>query len=542
MKLKRIMIAAPKSGSGKTTITCAVLEVLKNSGQKVVSYKCGPDYIDPMFHEKVLEIPSKNLDTFFTSEEITRQLFLQGRTEEDFAVLEGAMGIFDGLGGIREEGSSYHLAKVTETPIVLIIDAKGMGRSVIPMIAGFLKYDKAHLIQGVILNRMSKAFFEVVKPLIEQEVKVKVLGYFPDRKDLHMESRHLGLVMPNEREHLREQLQIASKEFRKTVSVEAIQQIAEKASELEDTYARDEKNKLTVHRSDKPVIAVAKDEAFCFYYEDNLRLLQESGAEIKYFSPLHDSKLPNGCHALLIGGGYPELYMEELSGNVRMRAVIKHAFDNGMPIVAECGGFMYLHSAIIDKDGVRHPMVGAIPAACSNKEKLVRFGYIEIKEKEGCFLPEGERIKGHEFHYFDSTDNGASCIARKPTTGRAYPCVIGGETYWLGFPHLYYPSNPVFAKTFVKKAEEYKKRMEAKVKSSHRFFENKACKYFPCHKGVEEFNCLFCFCPLYHKKNCPGNPQYTEKERKRIKVCTNCTFPHQPENYDRILQILKEEK
>ena len=461
MKLNRIMIAAPKSGSGKTTITCALLKALKNGGEQVVSYKCGPDYIDPMFHQKVIGIPSKNLDTFFTEADTTRELFLKNRTEKDFAVIEGVMGLFDGLGGVREEGSSYHLAKVTETPIVLVINAKGMGRSVIPMIAGFLAYDKEHLIQGVILNKMSKSYYEIIKPLIEDELSIRVLGYFPDRKDIHIESRHLGLVMPNELADIQKRLQVVSEELEKTVDVDAIKHIAEQASELMGMYkgvngdccAEDKK-------SGRPVIAVAKDEAFCFSYEDNLLLLQEMGAKITYFSPLHDTKLPDHCDALLIGGGYPELYVNELSQNISMKNAMKQAFDKGMPVVAECGGFMYLHDAIIDKNGVSHAMVGAVRATCEYKGKLVRFGYIEIKENQRCFWLEGELIKGHEFHYFDSTDNGENCTATKPTTGREYSCVMAGESYWLGFPHLYYPSNPFFAENFVKKAEEYKKGKE----------------------------------------------------------------------------------
>ena len=457
MKLNRIMIAAPGSGSGKTMITCALLKALKNRGEQVVSYKCGPDYIDPMFHEKVIGVPSKNLDTFFTGEDMTRELFLKNRTEKDFAVIEGVMGLFDGLGGVREEGSSYHLAKVTETPIVLVIDAKGMGRSVIPMIAGFLSYDKEHLIQGVILNKMSKSYYEIIKPLIEGELKVTVLGYFPDQKDIHIESRHLGLVMPNELVDLQKQLQAVSEELEKTVNVEEIKHIGVLAKELQVTHT---KGSRTLFRDDKghggPVITVAKDEAFCFYYDDNLLMLQENGAKITYFSPLHDTKLPDHCDALLIGGGYPELYADKLSRNITMRNAMKQAIDTGMPIVAECGGFMYLHEAIIDQNGVSHAMVGAIPATCSYKGKLVRFGYVEIREKQSCFLPEGELIKGHEFHYFDSTDNGEGCIATKPTTGRVYPCVIEGENYWMGFPHLYYPSNPLFVESFVKKAEKYK--------------------------------------------------------------------------------------
>ena len=461
MKLNRIMIAAPKSGSGKTTITCALLKALKNGGDQVVSYKCGPDYIDPMFHEQVIGIPSKNLDTFFTGANVTRELFLKNRTEKDFVVMEGVMGLFDGLGGVREEGSSYHLAKVTETPIILVIDAKGMGRSIIPMISGFLAYDKEHLIQGVILNKMSKAYYEIIKSLIEDELGIKVLGYFPEQKEFCIESRHLGLIMPNELTDIQNRLQAVSEELEKTVDVAAIKYIAEQANSLIVTHkGMSLKSCVETNGSNRPVIAVAKDEAFCFYYEDNLLMLQEMGADILYFSPLHDTKLPDNCDALLIGGGYPELYVNELSGNGNMRNAIKQAFEMNMPIVAECGGFMYLHDAIIDKDGICHVMVGVVPARCESKGKLIRFGYIEIKEKQNHFLPEGELIKGHEFHYYDSTDNGENCTATKPTTGREYPCVMTGESYWLGFPHLYYPSNPLFAKNFVKKAVEYKKSKE----------------------------------------------------------------------------------
>ena len=460
MKLNRIMIAAPGSGSGKTTITCSLLMVLKNRGEQVVSYKCGPDYIDPMFHKQVIGIPSKNLDTFFTDEDATKELFLKNRTEKDFVVMEGVMGLFDGLGGIREEGSSYHLAKVTETPIVLVINAKGMGRTLIPMIAGFLKYDKEKLIKGVILNKMSKSYYEIIKPLIEEELRIRVLGYFPDEKDINLESRHLGLVMPNESEDIQKRLQVMSKRFEKTVDVEEIEHIAEQAKELLPAQKPLNINGCSDKECSRPVIAVAKDEAFCFYYEDNLLMLQENGAKITYFSPLHDTKLPDCCDALLIGGGYPELYAGELSRNVNMRNAIKQAIDTGMPIVAECGGFMYLHESITDKDGISHPMVGVIPATCSYKGKLVRFGYVEIQENKSCFLPEGQLIKGHEFHYFDSTDNGDCCTAQKPTTGREYPCVMEGDNYWMGFPHLYYPSNPFFAESFVKKAEKYKKVKE----------------------------------------------------------------------------------
>ena len=468
MKINRFMIAAPKSGSGKTMITCALLQLLKDSGKNVSSYKCGPDYIDPMFHQKVLGVPSKNLDTFFTDEKTTVQLFLDKRADGDFAVLEGVMGLYDGLGGIYEQGSSYHLAKVTQTPIILVVDAKGMGKSVLALIAGFLQYDTQHLIKGVLLNRMSKGYYDIIKPLIEKELSVKVVGYFPEQKDIGFSSRHLGLVMPDELADIKEQLDELAGRLKKTIDLDMLLDIAVEAEEITKTTNTEQ---MQIQNQNNTVnIAVAMDEAFCFYYEDNLRLLEKCGAKLQYFSPLHDTSLPKDCDALLLGGGYPELYAKELSENLSMRNSIKTAFKTGLPTVAECGGFMYLHTYIhniceedADAQNYVFGMTGALDSECHFKGKLVRFGYIELAEKHSNFLPPNEKIKAHEFHYYDSTDNGADCIATKPATGRSYDCVISHDNYWLGFPHLYYPSNPHFAESLVRKAYEYRRNKNGKL-------------------------------------------------------------------------------
>lgn len=468
MKIKRFMIAAPKSGSGKTMITCALLQLLKDKGKNVSSYKCGPDYIDPMFHKKVLGVPSKNLDTFFTDEKTTVQLFLDKRADGDFAVLEGVMGLYDGLGGIYEQGSSYHLAKVTQTPIILVVDAKGMGKSVLALIAGFLQYDTQHLIKGVLFNRMSKGYYDIIKPLIEKELSVKVVGYFPEQKDIGLSSRHLGLVMPDELADIKEQLDELAGRLKKTIDLDMLLDIAVEAEEITKTTNTEQ---MQIQNQNNTVnIAVAMDEAFCFYYEDNLRLLEKCGAKLQYFSPLHDTKLPDNCDALLLGGGYPELYAKELSENLSMRNSIKTAFKTGLPTVAECGGFMYLHTYIhniceedADAQNYVFGMTGALDSECHFKGKLVRFGYIELEEKHNNFLPTDEKIRAHEFHYYDSTDNGADCIATKPATGRSYDCVISHDNYWLGFPHLYYPSNPHFAESFVRKAYEYRRNKNGKL-------------------------------------------------------------------------------
>lgn len=467
------MIAAPKSGSGKTMITCALLQLLKASGKNVLSYKCGPDYIDPMFHKKVLGVPSKNLDTFFTDEKTTVQLFLDERADDDFAVLEGVMGLYDGLGGIYEQGSSYHLAKVTQTPIILVVDAKGMGKSVLALIAGFLQYDTHHLIKGVLLNRMSKGYYDIIKSLIEKELSVKVVGYFPEQKDIGLSSRHLGLVMPDELSDIKKQLNETADRLKKTIDMDLFIDIAEAADEIGDSENADVYNEKNIGNCDQNEfsqnkaintvnIAVAMDEAFCFYYEDNLKLLEKCGAKLQYFSPIHDTSLPEDCDAMLLGGGYPELYAKELSKNVSMLNAIKKAFRAGMPTVAECGGFMYLHTYIHNQNCV-FDMAGALDGECHFKGKLVRFGYIELAEKHSNFLPPNEKIKAHEFHYYDSTDNGADCIATKPTTGRSYDCVISHDNYWLGFPHIYYPSNPHFAESLVRKAYEYRRNKNGKL-------------------------------------------------------------------------------
>lgn len=465
MKLKRIMIAAPKSGSGKTTITIALLQALKDRGKKLISYKCGPDYIDPMFHKKVIDIPSKNLDTFFTSEETTKYLFLRERNEDETAVMEGVMGLYDGLGGVREEGSAYHFASVTKTPIILVVDAKGMGKSVVALIAGFLQYDKEKLIKGVILNRMTKGYFDIIAPVIEEELGVKALGYFPTYNDFKIESRHLGLVMPDEMADIKTQIKGVSEKLSECVDIDLIEKIAGEATDLTVDEAKLDEKGLKLKETFEtatagcaeeaagPVIAVAKDEAFCFYYEDNLKLLEAYGARLEYFSPIHDKALPENTAGILLGGGYPELYAALLEENEEMRKAIKNAYEAKMPIVAECGGFMYLHKSITDKDGYEYKMVGALDADCKYTGKLVRFGYADLKENAPNFLKDGEAIKGHEFHYFDSTANGDSVTATKPTTGKSYDCIKDKDNLWIGFPHLYYPSNADFAKNFVNKCK-----------------------------------------------------------------------------------------
>ncbi len=457
----RIMIAAPQSGSGKTLITCALLQALKEKNYHLESFKCGPDYIDPMFHKTVLGISSRNLDPFFTEDSITRMLLSKGQDSRDLVVIEGVMGLYDGLGGIREEASSYALAKATNTPILLTVNARGMGRSLLALLSGFLQYDTAHLIKGVILNQTPSSFASVLAKEIEETFHIPVVASFPVRDDVRIESRHLGLVMPYELEDIQSRLKIASQVLCENANIEQILEIAKSAPKLEYDVESDIKQKFT---EKKFRIGVARDEAFCFYYEDNLDLLKSLGAKLISFSPLHDDTLPKDLDGILFGGGYPELYLKELEENESMRNSVKSAIENKMPSLAECGGFMYLHDTIFDSEKKPYKMAGVIHAGCMKKERLVRFGYLTLNSKTDSFLKKGETIRGHEFHYYDSEDNGECAIAKKPVGTKSWECVHAGSDHWWGFAHLSYYSNPKFAEKFAEACRSYKTNKTAEKK------------------------------------------------------------------------------
>lgn len=452
MKRPRIMISAPASGSGKTLVTCGLLMAFKKRGIEQKSFKCGPDYIDPMFHREVLEVPSENLDIFLAGEENLKKLFAARIGDGSLAVLEGAMGLYDGLGGITPEASAYEVARLTKTPIVLVIDAKGMGYSLIPLLQGFLMQDKEHLIGGVILNRTSAMFAKTIAPRIEEETGIRVFGCLPVQKQVSIGSRHLGLLLPQELSDLKEQLSGVAEALEKNVDLDALLSLAESAEEhpVPDESLLDEtlfSMKEAGRNSGAEVpVAVARDEAFCFYYEENLRMLERAGAKLIYFSPLHDKKMPEAA-GFLLGGGYPELYARKLSENTSMLESILAAIQADIPSLAECGGFLYLHETLEDPDGVRYPMVGAVRGNAYNTGKLGRFGYVTLTRGE-------KSIRAHEFHYYDSENNGADYLAVKPVTGRSWNCMHEGEHFLWGFPHLYYASAPWLVEQFIKEARK----------------------------------------------------------------------------------------
>ncbi len=470
------MIAATGSGCGKTTITCALLQAMKNRKLIAKSFKCGPDYIDPMFHKKVLGIESKNLDLFFSDRDEIRRLFY-AENSSDISVVEGVMGLYDGINSSSNQGSSYDLACKLEIPVVLVVNAHGMGRSLLALIKGFQAMDEDNRIKAVILNQISPMFFETVRPLIENELGLTVLGYYPKLVEGTFESRYLGLKMPDEIEGIKDDIQRAAATIEKTVNIDKLLEISRiMRTDREVTEANVEvaiaadcaKTDIEADAGDYEAkascvsvdsaceisrvrIGVARDEAFCFFYEENLKLLKSMGAELVEFSPISDNVIPDNIDGLLLGGGYPELHAGRLSANVSMLESIKTAIDAGMPSLAECGGFMYLHDSI-EVEGISYPMVGVLEGNCAKKEKLIRFGYLTIEEKDGHFLKQDNRsIKGHEFHYYDSSNNGSDAVSVKPFSNRSWEAAHITDNHWWGFAHLYYPSNRAFAKAFVDK-------------------------------------------------------------------------------------------
>jgi cobyrinic acid a,c-diamide synthase len=443
-KFPRIMISATSSGSGKTLITCGLLKALKNRKKKVTAFKGGPDFIDPMFHKKILHTPSRNLDTFFTDEETTRYLFTNAAKNFDLSVIEGVMGYYDGVGGISDQASAYDIAKTLETPVILVINGKGMSLSIAAIIKGFLEYREESNIKGVILNQVSNMIYPELKTMIEKELNLKVLGYVPKVDNLVIESRHLGLVLPDEIMEIEHRIEELALLLEETLDIDEIIAIANQVNPMKT-------KELAIPKlAHAPTIAVALDEAFCFYYEDNLKLMKKMGANLVEFSPLHDAHLPANINGLILGGGYPELYTKQLSENVSMRSEINQYFKENCSILAECGGFMYLHDEMEDQMGIEYPMVGAIHGKAFKTSKLGRFGYITLSpQKEQAFFGIGETIKGHEFHYWDSTNCGVSYQAKKPLRKKEWDCIHAKETMCVGFPHLYYYSNLSFIYRFL---------------------------------------------------------------------------------------------
>ena len=437
-RVPRLVLAGTNSGCGKTTVTCAVLQSLVRRGLRVGAAKCGPDYIDPMFHSRVIGAKSSNLDPFFFDRDTIRYLLSHNGEGCDVTVIEGVMGYYDGLGLTSTRASTYETARETESPVVLVVNARGAALSVVAAVQGFLDFAPDNNVQGVILNGCSSMSYGALARVLESRMGVRACGYLPRLPECALESRHLGLVTADEVEDLREKLRQLAEAAEKTLELDALLEIAHNAPVLDFTPP-------VLPEKGAPVrIGVSRDRAFCFYYEDSLDLLRQLGAELIPFSPLADEKLPDGVQGLYLGGGYPELYAAQLEENHALRRQIRDVVYAGMPCIAECGGFMYLTQSIAGR-----AMVGALPGDCFDTGKLTRFGYITATAREDNLLCRaGEQVPMHEFHHWDTPQPGDAFGAEKPS-GKQWRCAYATDTLYAGFPHFHFYAKPVMAQRFL---------------------------------------------------------------------------------------------
>ncbi len=440
----RILIGGTCSGCGKTTVSSALLRAFQRRGLSLCAFKCGPDYIDPMFHQAALQLPSYNLDLFFLPETSIRELMGRHLTTGKLGIVEGVMGYYDGVGGTSDRASAAHLARVTETPSVLIVRPKGQSLSLAAMIQGYFRF-RPNTLHGVILNGVSERMYPFYRSVLEHE-GIPCYGYLPIVPESEIPDRHLGLVTAAEIGDLQRKLDHLADAAEASIDLDALLKLAYTAPVLPQMQ------KACVIAAETPIrIAVAQDTAFCFYYQDNLDVLQEMGAELIPFSPLHDRKLPE-ADGLYIGGGYPELYAARLASNRILRADLKHKIEHGLPTIAECGGFMYLGASITTEQG-NFPMVGVLSSQTTLTQRLQNFGYITLHAKHTNLLCNiGQTLPAHEFHYSKSTDCGSDFYAEKQN-GKTWDCIHATRTLFAGYPHLSFrailPSIQKFLKTCI---------------------------------------------------------------------------------------------
>ena len=397
--MMQFLIAAPRSGSGKTTMTCAVLAALKKRGADPCAFKSGPDYIDPMFHRSALQVDSHNLDLFLSDRPTVQALYARCAAGHGAAVCEGAMGFY------------------------------------------------SH-ISGILLNSCSEKLYKMLKDLLERETGLPVLGYLPNLPQAAVESRHLGLKTAGEIADIQEKIALLAD--RLVMDWEKLAAVTERPCPEGGRLSPRGTASVSVR------IAVARDGAFCFTYAETLDALREAGAEPVFFSPVRDAALPEGVCGLYLPGGYPELYAQALSENETMRASIRQAVNAGLPTAAECGGFLYLGQRLEDAEGKSWPMTGVLPGAGVRAGRLVRFGYAVLTAKRDSMLfRAGESLPVHEFHHWDSTANGTAFTARK-NEKMQWECGFANENFYAGFPHLYWAGTPLPGR-FVRAAERYSK-------------------------------------------------------------------------------------
>ena len=445
----QFLLAAPRSGSGKTTMTCALLMALKRRGCAPCAFKSGPDYIDPMFHRAVLGVESRNLDLFFSAPETVRTLYAKGAAGHGAAVCEGAMGFYDGLGGVSDRASAWHLADTLGLPVLLVVEPKGQSLTLAAELKGLKNFRTPSHIAGILLNNCTARMHALLAPMLEKETGLPVLGFLPKLPEAVIGSRHLGLYTAAEVENLQQKLALLADAAEEHIDWPRLLALCEK-----------EPPALPVQPETPPArvrIAVAQDEAFCFTYAETLEAFRDAGAEVVFFSPLRDTALPENIGGLYLPGGYPELHARELSENTSLLREIKQKIESGLPTAAECGGFLYLGQSLTDAEGQSWPMAGVLPGEAKDAGRLVRFGYAALSaDSDSMLFRAGESFPIHEFHHWDSTANGTALAAKKPVGGAAWRCGSVNEHFYAGFPHLYWAGTPL-PQRFAAAAENYRR-------------------------------------------------------------------------------------
>ena len=445
----QFLLAAPRSGSGKTTMTCALLMALKRRGCAPCAFKSGPDYIDPMFHRAVLGVESRSLDLFFSAPETVRALYAKGAAGHGAAVCEGAMGFYDGLGGVSDRASAWHLADTLDLPVLLVVEPKGQSLTLAAELKGLVNFRTPSHIAGILLNNCTARMHALLAPMLEKETGLPVLGFLPKLPEAVIGSRHLGLYTAAEVENLQQKLALLADAAEEHIDWPRLLALCEK-----------EPPALPVQPETPPArvrIAVAQDEAFCFTYAETLEAFRDAGAEVVFFSPLRDTALPENIGGLYLPGGYPELHARELSENTSLLREIKQKIESGLPTAAECGGFLYLGQSLTDAEGQSWPMAGVLPGEAKDAGRLVRFGYAALSaDSDSMLFRAGESFPIHEFHHWDSTANGTALAAKKPVGGAAWRCGFVNEHFYAGFPHLYWAGTPL-PQRFAAAAENYRR-------------------------------------------------------------------------------------
>jgi cobyrinic acid a,c-diamide synthase len=453
----RIVIAGVQSGVGKTTIATGLMAAYAKMGYQVQGFKAGPDYIDPSYHTVATGNVSRNLDCWLLPEEALKTLFLRAAQQADLAIVEGVMGLYDGYESKTEAGSTALLAKYLGAPVILVVDARGMARSVAAVVLGYQKFDPALNLSGVIFNNVgSEKHYQMLKEAVAASTGLPALGYLPKHTEISMPERHLGLLPATERGELNLYLEQLASLIAGSLELEAILAVARSASSLPEP----EQTLFPEKQQKKATIAIARDEAFIFYYQDALDLLAAYGADLIYFSPLHDSRLPAGIQGIYLGGGFPEMFLEPLSRNRSMSESIIQAYQKGMPIYAECGGLMYLTNSIVDFTGKSYPMVGLIPGKGCMQQKIAALGYMEAEvNTDNILASKGDIVRGHQFRWSiladisDKINRAYRMLNVKDASFQQEGIVMGNLL--ASYLHLHFAGHPQLARNFVENCRKF---------------------------------------------------------------------------------------